>query len=234
MWVYLRVDEPVQYLCFTAEQANSTVQLTKTWSPTVVTLETSTDWSTWTTYTIWDTITLTNVGDKVYWRNTSETDTWFSLSSGNYYMFVMSGSIAWSGDANYLLNKNSTTTASAYCYYKLFYNCTSLTTTPSLLATTLGGYCYYQMFRWCTALTTITSLPAINLQNYCYWFMFYGCTLVKLSTTQTWEYQTGYRIPTTWTWTTATNALSNMFYGTWWTSTSVTINTTYYTSNTVV
>ena len=44
------------YLCFTANTAGSTVQLWKNWSPTPVTLETSTDWENWSTYTFsWDT-----------------------------------------------------------------------------------------------------------------------------------------------------------------------------------
>ena len=66
--------------------------------------------------------------------------------------------------------------------------------------------------------------------------MFYGCRNIKLSTTQIGDYQTVYRIPTSETDTTATDALSDMF-----TSTdgafigTPTINTTYYlsTSNTV-
>jgi hypothetical protein len=65
--------------------------------------------------------------------------------------------------------------------------------------------------------------------------MFNGCSKIKLSTTQTWEYQNEYRIPETWTWTTATNALYRMFRTTWWTfAWTPAINTTYYTSNTLV
>ena len=301
------------YLCFTANTANSTVQLTKTGSPTAVTLETSTDGSNWTTYTIWTTITLSNIWDKVYRRNTSTTDTWFSLGYSNRYQFAMTGSIAWSWDVNYLLNKNSTTTVSSNCYYNLFYwctslttspqlpattlaeycycymfywctwltnapslpatilvndcytlmfqNCTSLTTAPQLPATTLAEWCYNSMFQWCTWLTTAPTLPSTTLAKYCYismfdWCtnlttlpklpattliagcyssMFYWCSKIKLSGTQTWEYQTAYRIPTTWTGTTANYALDSMFASTWWTFTwTPTINTTYYTSNTVV
>ena len=303
------------YLCFTANTAWSTVQLTKTWSPTVVTLETSTDWTNWTTYTIWDTITLSNIGDKVYWRNTSETDTGFSTGSSNYYQFVMTWSISWSGDINYLLNKNSTTTlTTTSCYKYLFYQCTSLTTTPDLPATTLTNSCYASMFRWCsnlttatpslpattlttscyanmfqlcgsltatprlpattmanycysgmfrqctslttvpslaittlgsnccvnmfywcTGLTTLPSLPATTMANSCYYGMFQWCSNIKLSTTQTGDYQTEYRIPASWTWTSASSALTNMFKTTWWTFTwTPTINTTYYTSNTIV
>ena len=227
--------EEIPPLNFTANTAGSTIKLKKNGSPTAVTLEISTDWTTWTTYTIWDTITLVNIWDKVYFRNTSTTDTWFSTSSSNWYVFVMTWSIAWSWDINYLLNKNSTTTVSSYCYHGIFYNCTSLTTSPQLPATTLSNWCYAYMFSWCTNLTTLPKLPATTLADSCYYNMFYNCSKIKLSTTQTWEYQTAYRIPTTWTWTTATNALNSMFKNTWWTFTSdPSINTTYYTSNTVV
>lgn len=248
-------------LCFTANTAGSTVKLTKTGSPTAVTLETSTNGLDWSTYTFWTAITLTNIWDKVYFRNTSETTTWFSTSASNYYQFVMTWSISWSWDINYLLNKNSTTTVSSYCYFYIFQWCTSLTASPELPATTLALNCYYDMFFWCTSLTTaptlpattlaercyremfyqctslttLPSLPATTLTNYCYQYMFYWCSKIKLSTTQTWEYQTPYRIPTTWTWTAGSNSLASMFANTWWTFTwTPSINTTYYTSNTVV
>lgn len=251
----------IPYLCFTANTANSTVKLQKNWSPTSVTLETSTDGRNWSTYTIGNTITLSNVWNKVYWRNTSETNTWFSMGTSNNYQFVMSWSIAWSGDVNYLLNKNSATSLSDYCFTYLFKWCTALTTPPELPTTALARYCYLYMFYWCTNLTTVPALPATTLAIYCYNGMFYNCSSletlpnlpattlnnfcynsmfvwcskIKISNTQTWEYQTPYRIPTTWTWTTATNALTIMFTSTWWTFTwTPTINTTYYTSNTVV
>lgn len=250
------------YLCFTANTAGSTVALNKNDFPTVVNLETSADWTTWTDYTIWNTITLSNVGDKVYWRNKSETTTRFSISTSKYYNFTMTGSINASWDITTLLNKNGTDALNwDYCYFELFFWCTSLVTAPSLPATILSHACYLDMFRWCTNLTTapslpattlatscyqtmfywctnlatIPKLPATTLANDCYFFMFYLCGEIKLSTTQTWEYQTPYRIPTTWTWTTARDALDYMFSDTWWTFTwTPSINTTYYTSNTVV
>ena len=262
MWVYLRVDEPIPHLCFTANTAGSTIKLSKTWSPTAVTLETSTDWDNWSTYTIWDTITLSNIWDKVYWRNASETTTWFSIASASYYRFLMTGSVATSWDVTSLINKNlSTQLISAHNFDKLFYQCTSLTTTPKIPATTLTDYCYSMMFDWCTNLVTACELPATTLTQYCYYAMFLWCSSltqlsklsattilnysynsmfgncpkIKLSTTQTWEYQTPYRIPTTWTGSSYSNALNDMFYGTWWTWTwTPSINTTYYTSNTVV
>lgn len=249
------------YLCFTANTAGSTVQLTKVWSPTSVTLETSTDWTNWTTYTFGDTITLSNVWDKVYWRNTSETDTWFGSWAGNHYRFSMTWSIAWSWDINYLLNKNSTTTIiSNNCFSNLFISCTALKTppklpattltqycyswmfssswltkTPKLPATTLANLCYASMFNGCTDLTELPELPATTLASFCYTSMFKSCSKIKLSTTQTWDYQTEYRIPIIWTWIDASDSMSNMFTSSWWTFTwTPSINTTYYTSNTVV
>lgn len=271
-------------LCFTAEQANSTVQLNRNWSPTAVNLETSTDWTTWTDYTIWNSITLANVGDKVYMRNKSETDTWFSTGAASYYKFSMTWKIWASWDITSLLNKNWTdklsnhyfsklflrcasltaapelpaTTLATHCYLSMFqwctnlttppelpatalanycYNamfnwCTSLTTAPELPATTLAEGCYYVMFQWCTSLATLPELPATTLIQDCYWRMFDWCTSIKLSETQTLEYSIPYRIPTTWTWTTAYWALQFMFANTWWTfQWEPTINTTYYLSN---
>lgn len=223
------------YLCFTANTVNSTIKLNKNGSPTAVTLETSTDGDNWSTYTFGNTITLSNIGDKVYWRNTSTSNTTFSTSYSDYYQFVMTWSIASSGDTNYLINKNWTDTINSYCYYYLFYGCDSLTSTPKLPATNLNEYCYRDMFINCINITTLPQLPAATLYSNCYRQMFYWCSKIKLSTTQTGEYQTPYRIPTTWTWTTASNALYDMFSSTWWTFTwTPDINTTYYTSNTVI
>lgn len=248
------------WLCFTANTAGSTVKLVKYWSPTSVTLETSTDWKTWSTYTFWNTITLSSIWDKVYWRNTSETDTWFSIQGG-YYYFSMTWSIAASGDVTYLINKNSTTTLSGnYCFRLLFDGGSSLTTPPRLPATTLTQYCYSEMFRncwitkapslpattlqhmcynemfnWCSSLEELPSLPATTLATYCYYGMFQNCSKIKISSTQTWDYQTAYRIPTAWYWAAGNQSLSYMFRYTWWSWTwTPSINTTYYTSNTVV
>ena len=129
------------------------------------------------------------------------------------------------------------TTMADYCYMYMFYGCTSLTTAPELPATKLARDCYDGMFNWCTSLTTAPSLPATTLTESCYYGMFRGCTKIKLSTTKTGEYQTAYRIPTSGTGTTATDALADMFANTGGTFVGTPkINTTYYlsTSNTVV
>ena len=127
------------------------------------------------------------------------------------------------------------TTLAEYCYNEMFFGCTSLTTAPELPATTLTNYCYANMFNGCTSLTTASALPATTLAKFCYNEMFFGCKKIKLSTTQTGEYQTVYRIPKSGTGKTATNALQNMFTGTGGTFKGTpSINTTYYTSNAVV
>lgn len=252
-------------LCFTAKANWSTVALKTNGSPTSVTLETSTNLSTWTTYTIWDTITLTNIWDKVYWRNTSTTTTWFSTDPwSNHYYFSLSGALECRWDVTYLINKKWTKTlTTSSCFGGLFNSCTSLYTAPELPATELTTLCYRDMFSWCTWLTIVPVLPATTLAERCYENMFYNCTnleslpalpattligtcyqymfgycsKIKISMTQTWEYQTPYRIPITWTWTEGGigGATNYMFDGTWWTFTGTpTINTTYYTSNTVI
>lgn len=101
---------------------------------------------------------------------------------------------------------------------------------------TMAEDCYRSMFRGCTSLTSAPELPATTLTAYCYKSMFYGCKNIKLSTTQTDEYQTAYRIPTSGTVTTVPSfALDSMFTNTGGTFTGTpSINTTYYTSNTVV
>ena len=120
-----------------------------------------------------------------------------------------------------------------YCYQSMFYGCTKITTSPVLPATTLANYCYNNMFRGCTNLTTAPVLPATILSDSCYRDMFNGCTKIKLSTTLTGIYDTAYRIPTTGTGITATDALASMFTATGGTFIGTPeINTTYYTENT--
>ena len=108
------------WLCFTAEEANSTVHLDKAGSPGAISLETSTNGSTWTDYS-WsgntgDTLTLANVGDRVYMRAKTENQT-IGNSTWSYYKFSMTGKIAASGNIQTLLKADgSRTDAPAYCY----------------------------------------------------------------------------------------------------------------------
>ena len=191
------------YLCFTSEQARSTVAMSVNGTPTKgQAFEYSTNGTNWSEFIPGTTtITLAKVGDKVYFRGYNTT---VGESSTMYYKFVMSGKIAASGNIMSLLDKTcqSTTISNNYCYSNIFYgcislttapslpattlapgcysgmfnDCTSLTTAPSLPATTLALNCYNSMFNNCKSLTTAPSLPATTLANYCYGYMFKGCT----------------------------------------------------------
>ena len=125
------------------------------------------------------------------------------------------------------------TTLANSCYDSMFEDCTALTQASALPATTLATYCYDSMFRGCTSLTQAPALPATMLAEGCYEYMFEDCTSLKLSATQTGEYTQEYRIPSSGTGITATNALTGMFASTGGTFTGTPeINTTYYLSNT--
>ena len=88
------------------------------------------------------------------------------------------------------------------------------------------------MFYGCTSLTQAPALPATTLADSCYRSMFVGCASLKLSSTQTDEYIQEYRIPSSGTGTTTSNALTGMFAGTGGTFTGTPeINTTYYLSS---
>ena len=123
------------------------------------------------------------------------------------------------------------TTLANNCYERMFRGCTSLTQAPALPATTLAEYCYYRMFSDCTSLTKAPTLPATTLANGCYYRMFENCTSLKLSSTKTGEYTQEYRIPSSGTGTTASNALTYMFASTGGTFTGTPdIGITYYLS----
>ena len=228
---------PPPYLSFIGNEdfTLKTGNTTKNWDGM---LEYSTDKSTWNT---WDGTEISSSGNTLYLRGTGNTKI---TGNSNNYRFVFTGTsalkIACEGNIESLLDcrtvKDGGHPAMAdFCYQYIFQNCTSLTTAPSLPATTLVINCYAYMFQGCTSLTTAPALPATTLARYCYSGMFYGCKKIKLSTTQTGEYQTPYRIPTSGTGTTQTNALISMFYNTGGTFKGTPkINTTYYTSNTVV
>ena len=124
------------------------------------------------------------------------------------------------------------TTLAESCYYFMFQGCTSLTQAPKLPATTLAKGCYNSMFQGCTSLTQVPELPATTLAASCYYSMFWSCTSLKLSETKTEEYTQEYRIPLSGDGTTATDALTRMFFNTGGTFKGTpSINTTYYLSS---
>ena len=168
-------------LTFTAEQAGSTIKMSKRGSAPDVYLETSTtgEDGSWSDFTVGSTtITLANVGDKVYFR-AKQDNARFGTSPNVYNYFVMTGKIAASGNLNTLLKADGSVldlTGKVCCYYKMFYNCSSLTQAPALPATTLVGYCYGSMFYNCSSLTQAPALPATSLAGHCYSSMFYNCS----------------------------------------------------------
>ena len=123
-------------------------------------------WQTWDL----SPVTLTD-GDKMYVKSDDD----IPLGEfNNYKQFVMTGSIAASGNIMSLYNFFGS--LPMYAFAALFKNCTSLTAAPELPATTLVYGCYNNMFYGCTSLTTAPELPATTLTADCYSMMFYGCT----------------------------------------------------------
>ncbi len=96
----------------------------------------------------------------------------------NYSNFKMAGTIAASGSVMSLVDGNGEgkTIPYAYCFCRLFQDCTSLTKAPELPATTLAERCYDKMFFFCFRLTQAPELPAKTLAERCYKEMFRGCS----------------------------------------------------------
>ena len=210
-------------ITFTGETSEFTLKASyKEWDGTV---EYSTDHNTWT---VWNGSEISSSGKKLYLRGSGNTK--FYTSDGA--RFVLSARAACSGNIQPLLEYSNPPTSipSTYCYYNMFRSCTSLIKAPELPATTLADYCYRFMFTSCTNLTAAPELPATTLANACYSSMFSGCTSLKIPTTQSSEYPTAWRIPSSGTISsTNTGWNSSMLKKTGGTFTSdPSINTTYY------
>lgn len=167
--------EPIiDYLCFTANTAGSTISLTNN-NGNSPNIEYSMDKQNWTT---WDfsTITLANIGDKVYMRGNNTSG--FSQSNSAYSFFSMTGAISASGDLMSLINKTNfpTTIPNNYCFYFLFANNNSIITAPKLNAIILKENCYRGMFYNCHNLTTCTTFNATTLAVQCCRSMFQNCS----------------------------------------------------------
>ena len=163
------------YLCFTST-GDSTVAMTQAGTPTNVSKRkviqykiNNGQWQTWDL----SAVTLAD-GDKMYVK--SDDTMPVSESEAICKIFVMTGSIAASGNILSLVNFN--TILEDYAFVFLFYNCTALTNaTIKLPSTTLTEGCYYSMFYKCTSLVYgPQELPATTLAKNCYNSMFRGCT----------------------------------------------------------
>ena len=164
-------------LCFTAEAANSSVQLTAVGSPPAVTLVKSFDGINWEAYAVGEVIDLPSTGDLVYLAAGEGGNETFGSSSTVYHKFVINGLVAASGDITSLRRFDlEQTTLADFCYVSIFKGCTGLTSAPELPATTLADFCYTSMFNGCTGLTSAPELPATTLAGNCYAARFKGCT----------------------------------------------------------
>ena len=134
----------------------------------------------WTSYTFGSTIDLEDGIALQFKKNRGNEG--FSSSASKYNKVVVdgSGTVIVSGNIMSLAYESLETLAlSSFIFYKLFEDCTKLTSAANLIlpATTLASYCYSNMFRGCTSLTTAPKeLPATTLQSDCYYGMFQNCT----------------------------------------------------------
>ena len=115
-------------LCFTAEEANSTIAMSKAGSPPARSFVVSyDDGNTWQPFDpISDVITLANVGDKVCMGAAfGETYTQISTGVRAMRMFVITGAVATSGNIMSLLvnDKNAwqSLQIGSNCFRQLFY-----------------------------------------------------------------------------------------------------------------
>ena len=181
--VWLKKQKERPYLCFTSQEDGSPIKLDTLYDAPVygrkiidlentLTLYTSNDNKK---FISWDGSEITlNSGEKVYIYGDNST-TW--VTDRHYPHFSMTGTIKASGNIQSLISKDCPDTIPFdYCYAYMFYDCTSLVTTPELPATTLADYCYAFMFEGCTSLVVSSELPATTLAEYCCSDMFCKCT----------------------------------------------------------
>ena len=118
-----------------------------------------------------------NIDDEIWFKGTL-TGGCGNSSSSSSSKFNTSGKFYVSGNIQSLSNFNNTLANYHFAY--LFYNCEGLNIDiekkVTLPATALTSYCYYCMFYGCTSLTSAPELPATTLATYCYGYMFADCT----------------------------------------------------------
>ena len=157
-WAKSGSPTPAAYggLRFTAEAANSSVQLTAVGSAPAVTLVKSFDGVNWEDYAVGEVIDLPSIGDFVYLAAGEGGNNTFGASASAYHKFVINGLVAASGDITSLRRFDLIQTPIVnYCYYSMFQGCTGLTSAPELPATTLLRSCYRSMFQGCGNISII-------------------------------------------------------------------------------
>lgn len=246
-------------LNFTSSRNGSSVTFNNV--STSIGLEYSYDNSTWNDVVYSNAITL-NKGEKIYVRNKDDQSTTFSTNFNKYIQIVCLWRISADGDISSLINPNGTDTLNNFCFYTLFKNstglikapalpfttvpkeaydgmfywCKSLVEAPELPATTLGSDCYYEMFWGCSSLINIPYIPASDIPSSACVSMFRNCISLYISDQQDPGYVNEFRIPQSGEWTQIWSSFTGMFAWCnlgWSFSGTPTVNTTYYTNNTV-
>ena len=156
------------YLCFTAEQAGSSVSVQKKGSPEALSLMYSTDRRNWKDLVVGTTsVNLPSVGSKVYLRAKSKNTSWSSNGSA-YHYFQLTGKVAASGNVMSVLDATcKQTTVGNNGLSSMFRGQAALTKAPKLPATSLDNYAYYYMFRECTSLQEAPELPLASMSEGC-------------------------------------------------------------------
>ena len=169
-----------KWLCFTAKDANATVSYHSIGC--FVDMQYSDDegrsWHSWEDDVK---ITLPQEGSKIYIKGDNPYS--FSMSDQQYVIFNIDGRIAASGSVMSLIDGEGTTLEipNAFCFCRLFYECTDLVQAPELPATKLTDCCYKTMFYGCKSLTKAPDLPATELTYECYRDMFGFCDNLKVT-----------------------------------------------------
>ena len=178
-------------LCFTAEEPNVVVNMSKTGSPPAVTLETSTDGETWTAFDAdggTTPVTLAAIGDHVFFRAGTAGNSRMSSGASACRSFTLSGRCSASGSVMSLLSASdpdmsfTTATTGTYALAWLFDGCATLTSAPMLTSKSTRSNCYRYMFRGCTSLRRAPRLAAYDLSSNtaAYYGMFDGCSSLEL------------------------------------------------------
>lgn len=136
----------------------------------------------WSKYTPGTAVNL-DKNDYVEFKANGSNET-ISKSETNFYRFAIDKKVNASGNIQSLLVEDGfkdKTDVPAWCYFNMFWLCTSLQTAPHFPATTLADYCYSGIFEGCTSLQTAPDLPAMTLASYCYNSMFDRCTSLQIA-----------------------------------------------------
>lgn len=168
-------DEVIEPLYFTSQSDYATIALTSYGSNVpAIQLEISNDGKNWVDYVVGNSITLLASGSKLYFRAKDNNES-LGIDGNNYFSFVLNGTFTANGNIQSLLNKDGDRLdVPAYCYYRLFRNCSGLIQAPKLNGLDLTPYCYAGMFQDCSNITKL-ELPAETLAEQCYRYMCSGC-----------------------------------------------------------